>query len=78
MALTKCKKCDSGWEIKDDENYCGWCGARKVAFEVTPDKNNPELIYNDSKNEITLRYKIKNLSSKNITVKLEHKYNIVN
>lgn len=70
--LTKCKKCESGWEIKAEENYCGWCGAEKVSFEVEPNENNPQLIYNENNDAIELKFNVYNLSSEDINVKISY------
>jgi hypothetical protein len=63
-----CTICNSGWEIKDDEKYCGWCGAPLEGFEVIFEKDFPELRYIDYSKEYFIPFIIKNIGIKPIEI----------
>ncbi|MCX6170626.1 MAG: hypothetical protein NTX65_14895 [Ignavibacteriales bacterium] len=62
-----CILCKSGWEILDDEKYCGWCGSPTKGFSIHFD-DEEQINYADSENEIELIYTIINTGILPITV----------
>ena len=42
---TECPACNSGWEISPDENFCGFCGKKKIQYSFKRVGEDDELIY---------------------------------
>jgi hypothetical protein len=66
----KCTICCSGWEVKDDENFCGWCGNPTLDFKVEFIGETP-LIYADESIEEPYIFNINIINSGIIPVTIE-------
>ncbi len=56
----ECPACKSGWEIALDEDYCGFCGKKKVDYSFKNYGSEGELIYFKPGEEYLLKLRIKN------------------
>ncbi len=65
MTGTKCPKCNQ-WELKNNDNYCGYCGHQPIYIELTPD----EIIL-ISQIVTQKRVTFINSSAKNTSIRLE-------
>jgi len=56
----ECKRCQSGYRVRRDEKFCGFCKAPLIKlkpFSIQDDK----LMYIDSKEMLTVTVRVKNV-----------------
>ena len=64
----ECSSCKSGWEIASDEDYCGFCGKKKIRYSFKKVGPEDELVYFKPGEEYRLTLTIENSGLQQIKI----------
>lgn len=64
----ECPKCSSGWEIAKNEHFCGFCGEKKISYELRAVATGERLVYFKTGEEYSFDLKLKNKGLDTLTV----------
>ncbi len=64
----ECPKCSSGWEIAKNEHFCGFCGEKKINYELGAATPGERLVYFKNGEEHRFDLKLKNKGLDTLTV----------